>query len=468
MMPDFENDGVTEGSIPKALLVLAAPLLVQNLVLVVQQVVDVFWLGRLGGDAVAAVGLNFPILGLLSTVAIGTSVGTQVLVSQRVGAENPTAARRGAANGAVVGVVAGLGVGLVTFLFAREIVGVFGAEPAVTEMAVSYLSIYALAMPILATSDAFEGAFVGWGDSRAVLYVNVVAVGLNVVLDPFFIFGWGPFPELGVAGAALATGVGFAGGLTLAIGMARSGRDGFLLDREVIELRRADMGEVIEIGWPTAGQHVGAQSVRVVMVAVVVAAGGSAALAAYTIGARVATVAFVPAIGLQQATQSVVGQNLGAERPTRAREATWTGVAIASGVLAVVGATQWFVPETLTYLFVPDVTPTELAHTVAYLEILAYGYPAIGATYLLQAGFNGARRTRTSMIATLLQYWGVRLPIAVVGVYLLGWGVLSVFWAVTLSNVAAAIGLAVYYRHRSADGMNVRAAREAAASASGD
>ena len=464
-MLDVSQKEITSGSIPKALLVLAAPLLVQNLVQVVQQVVDIFWLGRLGGDAVAAVGLTIPLTGLLATIALGASVGTQVIVSQRIGADDSEGSRRAAVNGTVLGFVVGLLVGLATFYFAAEIVGLFGTEAHVAEMAAAYLAVYALAVPIFSASDAVEGGFVGWGDTRAALYINALAVGINVVLDPFLIFGWGPFPELGVAGAALATGLGYTCGLLLGIGMWLHGRDGFVLEREVLVIRRDDLTEVADVGWPYGIQFVASQSVRVVMIAIVAAVGGAPGLAAYTIGARVASIAFIPAMGLQQAAQSIVGQNLGADRPSRARRTTWVGVAIAGGALTVVGAIQWLVPETLTFVFVPEATAAELELTVEYLRILAYGYWAIGATYLLQGGFNGAKRTRTSLVASLAQYWVARLPVAALAAYPLGMGVTGVFWAVTISNVVAAIGLATYYHHETVGGMNDRAAADASASA---
>jgi Na+-driven multidrug efflux pump len=206
-----------------------------------------------------------------------------------------------------------------------------------------------------------------------------------------------------------------------------------------------------------AGQQVARQTVRIAIVGVVFVAGGAAGLAAYNVGARVAAIAFIPAIGLQQAAQSVVGQNLGADRPERARRATWLGVALAAGGLAVVGVVQWLVPVFVTTLLTPDLGERGLSLAVEYLRILAYGYPAIGAAYLLEGGFNGARRTRASFVATLAQFWAVRLPIAAVGGVLLGVGVVAVFWAVTLSNVAAALGLAAYYRYATAGGMLDRA-----------
>jgi len=132
-----------------------------------------------------------------------------------------------------------------------------------------------------------------------------------------------------------------------------------------------------------------------------------------------------------------------------------------------VAVVQWLVPGALTHLFVPGMSAAGTRLTVDYLRILAYGYWAIGASYLFLAGFNGARRTGTSLAVSLLQYWGVRLPLAAVGAYWLGYGIHAVFWAVTLSNVAAAVGAGLYYRYTTNDGMLDRAAN-AASSATGD
>mgnify|MGYP000126753360 CR=1 FL=1 len=465
-MFDVSPEDITEGSLVRALTVLAAPLLVQNLVQVAQQTVDLFWVGRLGAQEVAAVGFNFPIVGLLTIALVGIFVGTQVLVSQRVGAEDPAGARRAAVQGVVLAVGSGLVLAILVFLFAPTVVRAVSLgrlSPSVTGLAATYLAVWGFALVPAGISDALEAGFVGWGDSRASLYVNVTAVLLNVVLDPILILGWGPIAPMGVEGAALATVLGYAGGAALAVALAATGVRPFALTRAALEVRLEDSRELLDIGAPSAGEHAASQSVRVVIIGIVAAVGGPAGLAAYAIGARVASIAFIPATGLQQAAQSVVGQNLGAGNPLRAARATWSGVAIAAGALTIIGAVQWLIPDLLATIFVPDIGGDALALAVEYLQILAYGYPAIGATYLILAGFNGARRTRTSMVATLLQYWVVRLPIAAVGIVVLDLGVVAVFWAVTLSNVAAAIGTGLYYWRATADGMLTRAADAAAA-----
>ena len=456
------REDVTDGPIPRVLLVLAAPLVAQNLVQVVQQVVDTFWLGRLGEDAVAAVGLNFPILAVLIAVtAVAPFVGTQVLVAQRYGAERVDEARSATAHGMALALGFGALGGLLVFLTAGHIVSLFGAGPEVTRLAAIYLAVYALGLPIIAASDALEGGFIGWGETRAALHINVTAVAVNVVLDPFLIFGWWVFPALGIQGAALATVIGYGCGFALALALAFGLRERSPLAWPAGGLSWRECRELLDIGLPSAGQNLAQQSVRVVIVGVVAVVGGTAGLAAYTVGARVASVAFIPASGLAQAAQSMVGQNLGADRADRARRTTWVGVAIAVVGLSLVAAIQWAFPAFLAHLFVPDISPGALALTVDYLVILAYGYWAIGATYVLLAGFNGARRTRTSMVISLIQYWAVRLPIAAVGALALGYGVHAVFWAVTLSNVVAAIGAGAYYYHATSNGMLDRAADRA-------
>ncbi|EMA43153.1 MATE family efflux transporter [Halococcus saccharolyticus] len=458
-MFDLSPEEITEGSLARALVTLAAPLLVQNLVLVVQQAVDLFWLGRLSSTAVAAVGLALPILALLFALTITAPfVGTQVLVSQRIGGEDVPAARRTAATGLGLALVLGVGGGAVLWASARPLTDLLtlaqgGAGGEVTRLATVYLGVLALGLPFAAASDAVEGAFIGWGDSRAPLYISIATVAVNLGLDPVLIFGWGPAPALGVQGAAFATVAGYGAGLTLALGLALAGRNGGMYSRAAARFDRDELRELLDVGAPVAGQGAVRQVVRVLIVAIAFAAGGAAGLAAYTVGARIASIAFVPAIGLQQATQSVVGQNLGAELPERARRATYLGVAIAAVGLGVIGAIQWFVPTAIATTFAPELTDRALAFSVDYLRILAYGYPAIGVAYIFEAGFNGARRTRTSFVATVLQFWAVRLPIAAGAGVLLGVGIDAVFWAVTISNISAAIGLALYYRHEMSSGM---------------
>ena len=462
-MLDVGREDIVEGPLARTLVVLSLPLAAQNLVQVANQVVDVFWLGRLSEAAVAGVGFVIPIIGVLFAALFAAFVGTHVVVSQRVGDDDLAGARRGTFNGSLLALGLGVAIGGAVALAAGALVRPFLSDPEVAAFAVAYLATYAMGLPVLFVADTVEAGLVGVGDSRGSFYLNSIAVGINILLDPVLIFGLGPVPAFGVRGAAFATIIGYAVGLVLAIALVVRGRYGLVVTREALTVDPGDLREIVGVGLPNSGQILGQQSARIVMVGIVSVVGGPAGLAAYTVGARIASVAFIPAQGLQQAAQSVVGQNLGASQPDRAERATWLGVGIAVVGLGAVGAVQWAIPGPLVAVFLPEATPLSAGLTADYLRILAYGYPAIGATYLLFAGFNAARRTRTSMLATLLQYWGVRLPIAAVGAFVLALGVHAVFWAVTLSNVAAAVGVGSYYRYRTGLGMLGRATERFAA-----
>ncbi len=468
-MFDVSRKEITEGPLSKTLVLLAAPLVLQNLFQVTQQVVDTFWVGRLGENAVAAIGVNYPVVSIVYAVIIFLpAMGTQVLVSQRYGADDLTGARRIAIHGIVFGVVIAVVVSALVMLFTEEALSLLNPGGDVLPLASTYLATLALGFPMVAMSDVLEYGFIGWGDTRAAFYINVTAVVVNIALDPFLIFGWGPFPDLGIEGAALASVFAYTSGFLVALGMALGLRDSFTLTRDAVSIRLAEFYRLADVGGPISIQNLGRDGVRLIIVGIIGTAGGAAGLTAYTIGARVASVAFIPAQGIQQAAQSVVGQNLGAEHPDRARRTTWIGVVLAGGGLTLIGVVQMVAPEPLIRAFVPDISGTALALTVDYLIILALSYWAIGAMYLFTAGFNGASKTRVSMVANLLKYWAVRLPVAAVGAFVLGHGVYGPFWAVTISNVVAAVGAGGYYYYTSNRGMFERAAKEVSDAAPGD
>lgn len=467
-MLEVSSEEITEGNLLRALVVLALPLLAQNVVQVLQQVIDILFLGRYSGDAVAAVGLATPLVGLLFVAVFVTFVGTQVVVSQRVGNDDRFGARQALFTGLVLAVGLGLLVGVVTYVAATPLLELLASvrpddNVAVVEMAAQYLSVLALGLPVLAFADTVEGGFVAHGDSRASLYMNLLALVGNVVFDPLLIFGWWVFPELGITGAALATVIGSALGSLLGFVLFARQRNDGMLSRAAATVDPDRVQELLSVGLPVGGQQGIRHLIRLPVFLLVFIAGGTAGLTAYVVGARVAAIAFVPPQGLQQAAQSIVGQNLGGGNPHRARRTTWLGVTIASGSLAVVGLAQWVVPGPIAVAFVPTVTGDALAWSIEYLRILAIGYPALGAIYLFEAGFNGAKRSNVSFAATLLQYGGVRLPIAAFSVVYLSAGVVGVFWAVTISNIATAVGLGLYYRYSVGSGMMSRAAQAAAA-----
>lgn len=481
-MFDLSQDSITEGSISRALVLLSVPIIGMQIVHVINSIVDTFWLGRVGENAVAAVGLNVPIIALLAAISVFAAGGTQIVVSQHIGGEDRPAARQATVNGIILTLVVFTVVAVLVILNAEGILQLIGAGPELAGLAAVYLATLIAFYPIAAASDAAEYAYTAVGDSRAGLHINVLTAAVNLVLDPFLIFGWWKFPTLGVQGAAIASGVGMTTGAVLTVIYIAGYRETFQLTRKSLSIDFGDIRDIVEVGYPLGAQRVVGQTVRVMVIGLVAIAGGAPAVAAYTVGARVAGLAIVPCTGMQQAAQSIIGQNLGADQAGRAFRTTTVGVALAGGLLTLLGTIQWFFPNLIVAGLVPDISGRARELTVFYLRVLAIGYPAMGATYLVFAGFNGASRTRTSMIVDVVKYWGIRLPIALVAVPAavsfmafgiavtpgLGWGVEAVFWAVTVSNIVGFVGVGSYFLYTARDGMFTRAADRVSESASAD
>lgn len=466
-MLDVSRDEITEGNLPRALVFLAMPLVAQSFVRVGEAVIDLFWLGRLSGEAVAGVGLaeSFYILAL-SVILFAPMVGTQILVSQRVGADDYDGAQRTAFNGIALGGALGVVGGVAAFLLIDPVVGFLtglettGSSAGVERVATQFLQVIFLGVGLAVVSDVLEMVYIAHGDSKTSLYMNVLPVLVNVTLDPLLIFGVGPFPRLEIYGAALATVVSWGVGLAFGVAMLRTSRGDGLFSRAQATVDSGVVRELLDLGLPVAGQHFARQAARFTMVVVAFIAGGGAGVAAYYVGARIAGVSFVPAGGLKQALQSVVGQNTGAEHPDRADRATRVAFLLAVGFLVVVGALQWLFPGAIVDVIAPTLSGDARAFAVQYLVILAYGYPAIGAAYMFEGGFNGVGRTKVPFVSTVIQFYAVRLPIGIAGAFFLGFGVQAVFWAVTISNVVIAVGLGAYYQYSVMNSLFVPESRE--------
>lgn len=472
-MSSANSERITEGSLLKALVSLSFPLFLQNLIQVGQLLIDLFWLGRYSADAVAALGLLYPLMGLLFTFVTAVPfIGTQVLVSQRVGADDDEGANRATASGVTLAVVFGLTAAVVVPLSADSMVTLITAiQPQETaaatvgQLAATYFTIIALGIVVSSTGDVLEASFVARGDSRAALYLSVVTVGANVVFDPLLIFGYGPFPPLGMSGAALATVSGYVAALILALAFNAVGRSGGVVSTDGFRLDFDEYRELVEIGYPKASESLARRSARLFVVSLMFAVGGTVGLGAYIIGSRVSSVASIPAKGFQSATQSIVGQNLGSNQPGRANRTTWLGVGLSMSVLGVFALIQWTVPGMLVNSLAPEAEGELFALAVKFLRITALGYPALGAVYIFQGGFNGARRTKVSFVSSLMQYWLVQVPVALAAKLWLDAGIELIFWGITGSNVIAAVGLGAYYLFLSNRGFHEDAV-EAASSTS--
>lgn len=459
MRLNVSQEDITESSIPRTVIILGIPIFVQYLVRVLQGAVDLFWLGRLGANAVAAVGLVAPLMGfLVAAVTYIPYSGTQIIVAQRVGSDDRFGARRIVFTGLSLGLLLGIVGGVLAYLgsgpIIRAITGLQSGttSPMVISTAIRYLQIISLGAPAIVISNVIEGVYINWGDSGASLYMNLVGVVVNFALDPILIFGIGVVPQLGVVGAALATVVGYLAGVGLGIAFILTKRSGGILSKKSVEAKLEEFKEIVRIGVPSATQSIALKLANIALLAIMVATGGAVGSIAYVVGVRISEFALIPARGLQKASQTVMGQNLGAVQPSRVSRALRFGTLIASSVMMLIGAIQWAVAEQLVYVFLPALQPDAVAVSMDYLRIIALSYPALGIVFLLQSRFNAAGRTRTALASSLFQYWIVRLPIAAVGGLVLNYGVRVVFWAVAISDFATLLVLGLYYLYSVRDG----------------
>lgn len=461
---ELSTEEITEGSILRAILLLAVPVFAQNMVLVGQQIIDLFWVGQYSGVAVAAIGLATPLVLVLMQVAIiSSSSGTHVLVSQRVGADDTEGARTAAFTGLASASVLSVAVGAVAFVNADVLVGLVGSvypesgAGSVPGLAATYLQVMAVGLVFAGLGDVVESTFMAWGDSRAALYINVSSVLFNVALDPVLIFGLGPVPELGIGGAALATVAGYAGGFLIGVAMVLRGRCGGVLSLSAATFEKSEFRELFDIGLPQTVQGLNSSGGAMLMVVVAFAAAGPAGLAAYTVGSRIGSLASRTAQALNHSTRTIVGQNVGAGFPERAVATSRTGVGVSVPVLFAFGAFQWVFAKPIVGVVSPELSAEATGLAVVFLRILAVAYPVSGALAIVKASFDAVRRTRTTMVASVVETWVIQLPVSVVGGIVLGYGAVGVFWGRALSIIGIAIGLGAYFVYTKNDGMFRRA-----------
>jgi putative MATE family efflux protein len=407
-------------------------------------VLDVFFVGRLGPDAVAAVGLTESLLTVVFAVAVGLCMSATALVARRIGEKQPEEAARAAVQAVAVGVLASLPFAVVGLLWSRELLTLIGAPAAVVEAGWGYtawmLGGNASIMLLFLINAVFRGA----GDATVAMRSLWLANAVNIVLDPCLIFGLGPFPQLGVTGAAIGTTVGRAAGVAYQLRALASEEGRLRIGRRHLALDRGLMAHLVRLSLGGVGQFLIGTASWLGLVRILTLFGASA-LAGYTIALRIVIVALLPSWGMSNAVATLVGQNLGAGKPDRAERSVWiVGLYNMAFLLGVMAAFVWGA-EPLIAVFSADPAVQRLG--AQCLRIVSYGYAFYAWGMVLVQAFNGAGDTVTPTWINLGCYWLFQIPLALVLAHGLGHGPLGVFLAITLAeSLLAVVGLAVFRR----------------------
>ena len=434
----------TEIAISRAVIFLAIPMVLEMLLESLFALVDIFWVTRLGANAISAVGLTESMLTLIFSIALGLSFSVNAMVARRVGEKDLEGASVAAMQAIFLGIAISLAVGLPALLYAHELLNFMGGDSTLIASGHRYTEIVfsstAVVMLLFMNNAIFRGA----GDAFIAMRVLWVANLINLVLDPCFIFGWAFFPKLGVTGAAVATLTGRSCALLYQIWMLTNGKARVhLLARHLRVVPRVILS-LIRVSFTGILQFLIAHMSWLVLVRII-GTFGSLAVAGYTIGMRVFMFIILPSWGMSGAAATMVGQNLGAKKPERAERAVWVTAGLNAIYLGIISLVMIFASHSVVALFSADATVS--AYAADCLRIVGYGNLVYAFGMVMVQAFNGAGDTVTPTIINIVSFWLCETPLAWYLANRTPMKVIGVFAAMPIAYaVMTAMSLVVFLR----------------------
>src|ERR1039457_5798992 len=399
----------TAGNLNRAILLLAVPMVLEMVLESLFAVVDVFWVAHLGANAVATVGLTESLLSLVFAVGLGLSLSTTAMVARRIGEKDPAGAAVAGVQAIALGLAVSLAIGAPCLLFAPHLLRLMGASPEIVAVGSGYARIALGGSGVLLLLFLNNAIFRGTGDAAIAMRILWVSNIINLVLDPCFIFGLGPFPRLGVTGAAVATITGRSIGVVYQFYRLLRGTERIRILRRQMRINLHVLLRLARVSLTGILQFAIAHTSWIGLVRIV-SMFGAAALGGYTIAIRIVSIAILPAWGLSNAAATLVGQNLGTKQPERAEQSVWRTGIYNMLFLGSVGVLFIFFAEPLTRLFSHD--PAVVPLGAACLRIVSYGNVGYAYGMVMLQAFNGAGDTVTPTYVYLFGFWLLEIPLA--------------------------------------------------------
>jgi putative MATE family efflux protein len=438
---------LTQGSIPKNLLQLSWPMIVMEATYMVSQIWDMLWVGRASGaSSIAALGIGSMIMMLLSSVDLALISGARAMVARFVGARDFEGAKKAASQSLIMAVCWGLVITIFVSTFARDILNIFGMEPAVVEEGVKYLRIIFAGWISLEILIMSLYTIQATGDSFNPMVIEIFMRIIHLVLTPLLVLGVGILPVLGITGAALSNVIAQCFGATIGLWMLFTGFSRIKLSLRDFKPMPSMMWRVLKIGfWSMISMLQSSASMFVITTVIVPF--GTQAIAANGVVGNIQGFIITPNLGLGGAVGVLVGQNLGAKHPDRAVKSTWYGAAILEGFLLACGAALLIWAERIGGCFVSDpVDPQLIAIGAAFLRISTVGYLVMGLNSALMNCITGAGDTFPNMIINIALIWAVQVPLTYYLAQHTGLGVYGIRWAMVISLFAGAIAYFLYFQ----------------------
>jgi putative MATE family efflux protein len=423
----------TEAPIGRAVILLAVPMVLEMLMESVFAVVDIFFVGRLGASAVATVGLTESLMVIVYALAIGLSIGAAATVARRIGEKDPERAALTAVQAIILGLVVAVVIGFIGVAFGPQLLVMMGADADVLAIGSTFPRVMVGGSGTVLLLFLINAVFRGAGDAAIAMRVLWFANLINITLGPCLIFGIGPFPEMGVTGAAVATTIGRGCGVLYQLyHLTRSGGR-LTVGRRHLRVDGATMRAILRISGTATFQNFVATASWMGIVRII-STFGSAALAGNTIGIRIILFALLPSFGVSNAAATLVGQNLGAGKPDRAEAAAWKAGLYNTIFLGAVGLSFLLFAPWLIAIFTSD--PEVARYGVGCLRIIAFGFAFSGYGMVLTQAFNGAGDTRTPTLINLVVLWLLEIPLAWMLAHGAGFGPTGAFIAVSFAFLA--------------------------------
>jgi len=436
----------TTGPIGRAILLLAIPMVLEMIMESVFAVVDIFWVSHLGTDAAATVGLTESLLTLIYALAIGLSIGAMAMIARRIGEQNPEGAASAAVQAIVLALIVSIVIGAIGAPLAPRLMKMMGGSPWVVEHGSAFTRVMLAGNVTVVMLFMINAIFRGAGDAAIAMRTLWLANWINIALGPCLIFGIGPFPKLGIVGAAIATNIGRGTGALFAISKLVREGGRFNIERRHLRIEPTIIGRLIRLSATGTFQVFIGMASWIGLVRII-SSFGSNAVAGYTFGIRVILFALLPSWGMANAAATMVGQALGAKDPDRAERAVWKAGFYNMIFLGIVGLIFILFAPQIIWLFTGEQDVAQ--YGVACLRTVAYGFLFYAYGMVIGQSFNGAGDTWTPTIINLFVFWLWEIPLAYVLGVALGWGPQGVFISMTIafSTLAVVSGL-VFRRGR--------------------
>jgi putative MATE family efflux protein len=434
----------TEGSMARAIVLLAVPMVLEMSMESLFGVVDVFWVSRLGADAVATVGLTETALTLIFVIALGLSMGATALVARRIGEKDEKAAGLVAVQAILVGLVVSAATAIFGYFFAPNLLHIMGGSDSVVKLGSGYTRMILSGSTTIFLLFLINAVFRGAGDAAIAMRVLWIANLVNICLNPCLIFGLGPFPRLGVTGSAVGTTIGRGVGVLLQLWVLTSGRGRLAVHASQLRADFLIMWRLIRLSLNATIQYLVQMASWIGMVRII-ASFGSDATAAYTVAIKVIIFAILPSWGMSNAAATLVGQNLGAGKPSRAESSVWRTGLYNMLFLGAIGLVFIVFAPRIIGLFTSDPEVTHMA--VSALRLFSCGNISYSYGMVITAAFNGAGDTATPTVLNLICFWLCQIPLAWALAFHTGLGQNGVYVAVVFSDsLLAALGILLFRR----------------------